>query len=279
MAWMAGAALFVVAMNALVKAANRELPEAMVLFARMALAVPLTLGLMTTVGAAGFATRRPWGHVHRALIGTAAVACFVYALAGMGLAEFVAVSFTRPLWLPLAAWLLLHERLTRPRAIAGIAGFIGVIAMVRPQFAVNAALGIAVLGAVLSSLSVIQVKQLSATEPSSRIVFYFSIAGTVLCAPAAIAQWVTPTGAQLALLFGVAASATGTQYCIARACTVGNAAAIAPVDYVQLPLAVLAGYLMFAERPDAWAILGAIIIIAANLWLARHERQAIPPQP
>jgi len=37
-----------------------------------------------------------------------------------------------------------------------------------------------------------------------------------------------------------------------------------PMDFLRLPLTALAGYLIYAEGIDAWSILGALLILAAN---------------
>ena len=146
MAWMAVAAACIVAMNALIKLATADLPETVVLFFRMAFAIPMLLPLALWSGVRGLATRRLGAHLMRALVGTAGMAAYVFAIAGMELAEFVTVTFTRALWVPLVAWLMLGERLTRHRAIAALVGFAGIVAMARPQLAFNPALVIAILG-------------------------------------------------------------------------------------------------------------------------------------
>jgi S-adenosylmethionine uptake transporter len=68
------------------------------------------------------------------------------------------------------------------------------------------------------------------------------------------------------------AAAVG-QYCIARAATIGDATAIAPVDFVQLPFAALAGFVVFAELPDVLTFVGTAVILLATLAIAQEERR------
>ena len=60
-----------------------------------------------------------------------------------------------------------------------------------------------------------------------------------------------------------------------RAYAVAEASALAPFDYVRLPLAVLLGVWVFGEHPSIWTAVGALLIASSTLYSARREaRQA-----
>ena len=56
-----------------------------------------------------------------------------------------------------------------------------------------------------------------------------------------------------------------------RALRVVDASVVAPLDFLRLPFAALAGYLLYAEIPDLWTVIGALVIIGATSFLARSE--------
>ncbi|WP_116084168.1 DMT family transporter [Tropicimonas sp. IMCC34011] len=76
-----------------------------------------------------------------------------------------------------------------------------------------------------------------------------------------------------ALLFG-----TSGYYALVGASRIGDIAFIAPFRYARLLFALIVGAVVFGERPDAWTLLGAAIIIASGLYtLARERLKAVRP--
>jgi len=273
MLWMTLAAACIVAMSAMLKHVTQELPVMVVFFFRMAFAVPLVLPWVLRGGIRVLATRRLGQHFVRATVGALSMWCWVFAVKSLILAAFTAISFTRPLWMPLTAWVALSEHVGARRGWLILLGFAGVLIVTRPQLQVDAAVLVALLGGAVSSITMVQVKQLTRTEPSARIVFYFSVFGTLYAFPFAVIEWVSPNLPQLGWMALSAIAAAAGQYAIARAAGVGEATAIAPVDFVQLPFAALAGFAIFGELPDVFTFAGAAVILAATLAIAQEGRR------
>ena len=264
-----------VAMSSLIKHLTRELPLAMVFFFRMAFALPLVLPWVARHGPAVLATRRLREHLLRGAVGALAMWCWVFGLKHLPLTTFTAISFTRPLWMTLTARIVLREVVGLRRGLLILLGFIGVLIAVRPEAHAGIA-GVAVLVALLagavSSVTLMQVKQLTTTEPAIRIVFYFSLFGTLCALPFALADWETPTLEQLGWLALSALAAAAAQYCIARAATLGEATVITPVDFMQLPFAALAGYALFGEPPDFLTFAGSAVLLLAVVAIVHEKR-------
>ena len=74
----------------------------------------------------------------------------------------------------------------------------------------------------------------------------------------------------MALIGGVA---TTGHLAITRALALADASAVAPYDFVRLPIAALIGYLAFDEAPDIWTWVGAAIIFSATLYITHREAQ------
>ncbi|MDH3704398.1 MAG: DMT family transporter, partial [Alphaproteobacteria bacterium] len=68
--------------------------------------------------------------------------------------------------------------------------------------------------------------------------------------------------------------------CLIHGLKAGEATAIMPFDYTRLIFAGAAGYYFFAEQPSVVTILGAVLIMASTLYIARQEsrEKRIPDQ-
>jgi drug/metabolite transporter (DMT)-like permease len=272
MLWMLLGAACVVAMSAILKRATRELPVGVVFLFRMVFAIPLVLPWLARNGVATLATQRLKAHFLRGAVGALAMWCWVFGVKYLPLTTFTAISFTRPLWTPLTAAVFLGERVGWSRGLATLLGFAGVLIVVRPAFGVELAILVAVFGGAVSSLTLVQVKQLASTEPAGRIVFYFSLFGTLWALPLALMDWMTPSAVQFAWLALVGIVAGSAQYCVARAAALGDATVITPVDFVQLPFAAIVGFVVFGETPDVLTAAGSLVIVVSVLAIVYERR-------
>lgn len=127
------------------------------------------------------------------------------------------------------------------------------------------------LSAVGAAVSVLFVKSLSRTEPSSAMVAYMGIFLTPMSLGPALFVWQTPDLPTLAIVVGMAGLATIAHLCFTQSMHLADASAVIPLDYLRLPLVALFGLILFDERMDAWGWLGSAVIIAATLYIARRE--------
>ena len=67
---------------------------------------------------------------------------------------------------------------------------------------------------------------------------------------------------------------TVTQACYIRGMAVGDAAAMAPVDYIRLVFSTVAGFVLFRELPGIWTIVGAGVVVASTLFITWREQRA-----
>ncbi len=88
--------------------------------------------------------------------------------------------------------------------------------------------------------------------------------------PAALV-WRPPTATEGLLLVTIGTLGIASQSLMIRAFRAGEASFVAPFEYTRLLFAAALGYFLFAEAPDPWSYLGAGIIIAATLYLARQK--------
>lgn len=225
-------------------------------------------------------TDRIWLHALRAVVGAAMMVSWFYALSLIPLGEAVALSFTAPLFSMVAAVFLLDERVGVRRWAAAIVGFIGVLVILRPHpgnFEWGAIL-VLFCSAVIA-INVVLVKMLSRTEQPGTIVAYLGLFMVPITLVPAYFVWQWPSAAQLIWLILLGSLATGSQLCRVRALTLVDASAVAPFDFVRLPIIALVAFLVFDEIPDGWMWLGSAIIFASTLYITYRDIRVARAQP
>lgn len=269
--WMLGAITALTLMFAVVKYMATELPVFVVALMRTVVSLSLLMPWLIRVGRPGIATTRLPQHFMRGFFGIAAFACIIFALKELMMADAVILGFTTPFWSILISALVLGEVIRLRRTLATVVGFIGVAMIVKPHLGIEIAMLVALISAIFTSCAMITMKSLSATEPPTRIVFYFMLTGTLLMLPPAIVTWQTPTLEQFGWLIAAGVLGAIGQDWLARAYDAGEVTVIAPFDFGRVPLAAFFGFVAFDEIPDIWTALGTLIIIGSSLYIGRRE--------
>ena len=269
--WILVGSLFLSANDAVVKTLGTDFhPIQMALF-RYAIGMVLLLPWFVKAGRESWRTERLGTHFARAMIAGVGQAAVYYGVIHLYLADATAVAFTRPLFLTMLAVLFLGEVVGWRRWAATAFGFAGVLVMVRPggaQF--DVAWAVALAAAVLFALGIVYIRRLAATEPSIRILFYYHVFGIALFAGPAAAVWQPPETDQLALLMTIGALTCAGMVCFVQGFSIGEASFVGPFEYLRLIYAALIGYWMFAEIPSIWTGVGAAMIVASALYIARR---------
>ncbi len=213
----------------------------------------------------------------RAMSEAVAAVAFVTALALVDLSTVAAVFQAMPLAVTMGAALFLGEQVGWRRWSAIGIGFIGVLMIIRPGFegfrpdslyVVAAVIGIAARDLITRRLD----SKVSSAVVSLQAYLALAAGGAVLMvlggqafAPLAPADY-APFGG--AVIFGVLA-----YYAIVTAMRISEASAVTPFRYTRLLFSILAGVLVFGERPDAMTLAGASLIIGSGLYSFLRERK------
>ena len=272
---LASAVLFT-AMSVVVKILGQDLhPFQISLFRGVVSLLVIMPFLMRAGVTADIKTKVPALQLLRGVVGSVAMFLGFYSIVYLPLADAQAISFSRNLFLVPMAALLLGELIGVRRALAAGVGFIGVIIMLRPGTDMMGSVpALAALGhAVLVALATVLVNIASRYDKTVTLMFYTNVVTIVLIAIPAFFVWITPTWSQLALLVVMGVLATSAHNCFIRAYALGEASAIAPVDYSRLVMAAAVGILLFGDIPDIYTIVGALIIVSASFYIIRREAQ------
>jgi drug/metabolite transporter (DMT)-like permease len=215
-------------------------------------------------------------HVVRALMFVAMTGINFWALQYLQLTVTSSIFFSVPLIIALISASFLGEKLVAGKWIAIVAGFAGVLVIVRPWGAeFHPAMLASVVNALMYAAFMMMTRRLAAYDSPETIQYLPAVGATIGLAPFAFAAWEWPSGWlewTVACLMGVLGGLG--HYLLALAHRYAPASVIAPFLYQQVIYMALFGYLVFGDVPSAWVWLGAAIVIASGLYLFSRERKS-----
>ena len=275
--WMVASAVGFTAMTTLIKYLGDDYPASLQTFYRQLAGFVILLPFIIKRRGAAFATTRPGILIFRSAAGTLGMILSFYAFQKMPLADANALSFTRTLWLvPLAA-LVLHETVGPLRIGAAIVGFIGVLVMLLPgmngQFAIGWPALAMLASSLLFALTITGMKVMTRDHSPMVLLVWSAALGLLMGIPGAFFTWRWPEPFDLMLLILMGVLGTVTQGCYIKGMSIGDAAAMAPIDYIRLVFTVIVGLTLFNEIPSVWTVAGAGIVVVSTLFITWREMQ------
>jgi drug/metabolite transporter (DMT)-like permease len=226
-------------------------------------------------GWAIFRAHRPAIQMTRSFLLLGSTAFFVSAIGRVPLATASAIGFSSPIMVTALSVPLLGESVGPRRWSAVLAGFIGVLIVVRPG---SGLLGPATLLLLASAscyaLYQIATRQGTIHDSAETGIVYAALVGTV------VTSLLLPLGfewphslADAALFAGLGVFGGVGHYFVIRAFRLGPAALISPLGYLELVGSTTLGYVVFANFPDSWTWAGAGLIVASGVYIALRERR------
>jgi len=260
-------------MSSLIKVLGEGYSTAQIVFFRSAPAlIPVLLYLPSQGGWSALRTRRPGLQAVRGIAGFASMFCAFYAVAHMALADYVALSFTAPLFGTLLSIPLLAERIGPWRLGACLVGFSGILIMVGPTGASFDVYSLtAVASAFLYGLVMVVMRRLGRVDNPAATVFYFTFGSAVVAGVMMCFDWVTPTPRDLGLLLAVGLLGGIAQIFMTQAFRLAPPSVIGPFDYTAMIWALLIGWFAFGSFPTAASLIGAAVICASGLFILYRE--------
>ncbi len=226
-------------------------------------------------------TEKPWLHLVRAAIGSSSMFLGFAALKLLPLADITAFGFVQPIFAVVLAAVVLKETVGPYRGAAVVVAFAGVVLMIQPHGGIagiaanglSAGAGLALTGALCSAFVVIFIRQMSATEKSETIVFYFMSFCAALGALTML-WWRVPLSlfATVALILGGICGGFG-QIAMTFSYRYAEPSLLAPFDYTAMIWAVLFGFLVFSEVPAMLVLAGAAVVTASGVFIAVREHR------
>jgi drug/metabolite transporter (DMT)-like permease len=273
---MAAVMLFAL-MDAISKYLTRHYPVPFILWVRFlsfTLLVAATLGPRQGLGLVK--TTRPGIQVLRGVLLPAASLFFVLGTRTLPIADASAITFVAPLLITMLAVWFLGERVGLRHWLAILAGFGGVLIIIRPGSSVFTWASMLPLAAAAST-AVYQVltRRVAGRESVYTSVFYPGLVGAAMFSLSLPWTW-TPLGSpwHLGLMLLTGAISACSHLLLIKAYECAPASRLAPFSYSQMIWATAAGYFVFGTFPDWGTLLGIAVLAASGLYLATHLGRA-----
>jgi drug/metabolite transporter (DMT)-like permease len=267
--WMVVAQACFAWMNVCTRFGARHLPWPEIAAVRFLVGALLAVGLAHATGRSLRVTDRP-GTWKRSIYGTLAAAGSFYALAStrVGVGDAATLGATTPIFVALLSGPLLGERVGRHVALAVALAFIGVLAVLRPSFALALPVAaVATVGAFFYALAMIWLRRIGPGESHEAIVLHFSLVGLVTMVALAVPVWRWPDWPGGLALIGAGLGGGGAQLAMTRAYSLQRAAPVSAISNLGVVFTYLLALPLFADRPTPWQVGGALLVIAATALL------------
>ena len=275
---MVAAIGFFVSLDTTAKYLSHWYPVPGIVWARYVINLVMLLGWFAATGQLRrMRTARPGIQFARGFLLAASTLIYFTSLSVLPLADAAAIGFVLPLFVAVLAVPMLGERLDMPRAVAIVVGLIGAIVVVRPGSSVFTWYALLPMCmAVTNALYQILTRKVAGQEHPLTSLVWGTIVGALLLSLVAPFAWKTPESAfhwGLLCLMGLLASIG--HYLLIRAFEYAGATLLAPFTYTTLVWAMLYGWLVFGQFPDAVSLCGSAIIVGSGLFLVGRQRLTV----
>ncbi|MFC0280090.1 DMT family transporter [Falsigemmobacter intermedius] len=269
-AWMAGTVLSFLAVTISARELSGQLDVSELLLYRALVGVVVLGGaVLLSRRLATLRTRAIGRHVLRNSIHYIGQLLWYQALVLIPIAQLYALEFTTPIWVLLLSFAFLGERLNAAQILAALVGFTGVLVVARPDFS-DLSYGVVAgsVCAIFFAIYALMTRAMTRTDTAQSLVFW-QVAMQVplgLIVAGHDLQIALPQGIGWLWMVVMGLGGLGAHFCIAKALMVAPASFVYPLDYVRLPLGVIAGFLIYAEQIELAVFLGAALILLGN-WI------------
>jgi drug/metabolite transporter (DMT)-like permease len=272
---MVAAACAIAAIDVLSKLVVGAMPVAQMLALRAGFVVLMLLPFFRRAGGfALFRSRHIPIHLVRIACQFVAMLSFFAAMRHLPIAMVVALGFTAPIFVTALSQPILGERVGAARWLAVLAGFVGAVIVVDPwsaSFDPLALLGL--VAAVGWALAQILSRVLTRSESDAAILLFLNSGLLVGLGTAALFVWTPPRLDDVGVCFVLAVLLLASQWLLLRAVRMAPIAVVSPFQYLELPIAILGGWLLWREWAGPHVFGGAALIIGSGLLVVMLERR------
>ncbi len=259
--------------------AEDGVPILQLVWGRFAFGMLFTLPFAMCIGGSGvFRPSLPHLQAGRAFFLLLGTLFFFWALKFLPIADTLAIYFVQPILVTALSPIILRENVGIRRWATVVAGFIGVLIIIRPGFTEFNLGSLLALGAgTASACYILLTRHMTGSVNPMVTTFQTSLLGTLALTAALPFVWSPIDAGQWAMLAGLGLFAIIGHYFITRAYDLGEASLLSPLAYTEMVTSVLCGWYFFGDFPDNYTFAGVSILIACAIYISVRERKrAIP---
>ena len=270
---MIGAVFCFASMDATAKYLMKEIGPAQTIWARYTVqALLVTVLILPKISIYG-KTKYPKLQFVRSVALMMATTLFFFAFSRLGLAEASAIFNISPVLITLGAFLFLREQIGPRRVIGILVSLLGALIIIRPGSGVFTIYAILPLGAaIFYSTYSLATRFVGTDESPWTSLFYSAIFGAICYSTYIVFHWNPMSNNALLLTIIIGLFGTAGHICLIKALTLGEASLVAPFIYTNLLFTTTWGVVLFGNFPDFWTIAGALIIVAAGIYVWARDR-------
>ena len=270
---MIGAIFCFASMDATAKYLMKEIGPAQTIWARYTVqAILVTVLILPKINIYG-KTKYPKLQFLRSVALMMATTLFFFAFSRLGLAEASAIFNISPVLITLGAFLFLREQIGPRRVIGIVVSLLGALIIIRPGSGVFTVYALLPLGAaIFYSTYSLATRFVGTDESPWTSLFYSAIFGAICYSIYIVFHWNPMSSNALLLTIIIGLFGTAGHICLIRALTLGEASLVAPFIYTNLLFTTIWGLVLFGNFPDFWTICGALIIVAAGVYVWARDR-------
>ena len=267
-------------MDAIGKHLAQQLPVLQVVWARYFFhALLVVFALLLRHGGGFLRSNHPWLQGIRSTALICVTGLLYLALVHVPLADATAVMFFAPVLVTVLSAVFLAERLTPVRVAAVLAGFAGVLLIVRPGFHSEWAMLLPLAGACMLTVYLLLTRALSGKDPSRVTLFYTTTVGAALLTLLLPLVWEVPAGGAVWLMFIMGGLGALGHFLIISAFAIAPASVLSPFLYSQILAAMVLSVAAFGDPLTLPMLAGTLLLVAGGLAVWWRESRPTPVSP
>ena len=287
--WMLLGSFFFSTMAVGVKVASASFNTFELVFYRGSVSV-LFIALVLRARGTALKTPVPMMHLWRSVVGVLSLGAWFYAIAHLPLATAMTLNYMSGVWVAafIVGGAMLYGRVQKqgPLSVTVLAGFAGVVMMLRPTVDQNQLFAglIGLLSGLGAAMAYLQVTALGkAGEPEGRTVFYFSV-GSTLCGLIGISltglsSWSSVSWQAIGWLIPIGILASLGQWCMTRAYSRGSTLLVANLQYSGILFGAFYSLLLIGDSIPLIGWAGMALIVASGLAATVLRTRILPDTP
>ena len=198
-----------------------------------------------------------FGLIHGSLI--------IYSLKFHSLIEIYPILFSTPLILTICAYLFLKEKIGLEKLLIVSVGFLGVLFVARPgTIHFTFPLFGLFIAAIIQAIRVLVIRH-SKDQSSLAFTFYGCLSAFIISGLISIQNYTIIPKADLTIIIMCGSIAGLGGLCFALASKLLESSLFAPIQYIQIVVGFLMGYIFFGDLPDTYEFIGSVIIMLSGL--------------